>query len=634
MVDEVSFESVVINDPRERLCNRVCANLLREANYYTTSDEKISRLRADLHLVSQSDPEFVCQLAYYAREVLNIRTTSNFLLAWASTNTRTKPFLPAYFNASVRLPSDLLEVVELIQVLSSKAVEGKVYIPKVLQIAIKDKFPEFNIYQLGKYCSEGKRKRGLKARKDKRINDSNRAELEEAATRNEATHASRNKRMNRKAREREESKEEVPSFDKKKLSMKQVVRLCHLKEPAKEVMAILGKRYPENEDVFNASKLAQSGQFKPKLAGKRMKIPTPRTWETEVSMKGNRAEVWESLVKEAKLPFMAMVRNLRNMIETGVDEATHNINIARLNDPDEVGNSRMFPFRFLSAFEAIKVDMTYLQQLKEFSDPDTLSGNAKRIAKLKRPVEVISLETMTNYKLALENSIRIATSLNVKPIMGNSVIFCDVSGSMRTPISGGSGLGSVRDCMQIGILLGLMLRSVCKNVDFKVFSSKKPGKTNKCWLNVDVQDGSILDQMESVLELASKLGGGTDFPYDYVDKITRDREHIDTMFIFSDMMVSPGKNEFASTDSGKSNSISKVLDKYRKTVNPKMKFVTIDLAGSGRSLTGGEFDNDFLNLEVTGYSDAILRLVSELQISQIEAVTEAALAVVGRQQSN
>lgn len=636
MVEPPVFASRVIVDPRERLCNRVCANLLREANYYTTSDEKVRKIKEDASIVLQSDPEFVLQLAYYCREVLNIRSTSNFLLALAASDSRSKQYLPAYFGKSVRLPSDLLEVVELIQTLSPKATEGKVYVPKVLQIAIQEKFPEFNVYQLGKYCSEGKRKRALKTNKLKMIKESNERELEEAKQRGESPQVSRNKRTRRPATE--DAVVQELKINKRKLSMKQVVRLCHLKEPAREVMCILGKRYPADPDVFAASKLSAFGPFKAKLAGKRMKIPTPRTWETEVSMKGNCADVWEDLVKSAKLPFMAMLRNLRNMILTGVDLTTHNINIARLQDPDEIANSRLFPFRFLSAFQAIKVDIEELNALKEHREvakPVKRNGKkAKYTAKTLRPAEVISLETIRDYKEALETAIRISTTLNVKPIMGHSVIFCDVSGSMRTPISGGSGLGSITDCMQIAVLLGLMLRSVCKSVDFKIFSSIKPGRTKKCWLPVDIEGNNILEEMDKVLELASMLGGGTDFPYDYVDQITREGVHIDNMFIFSDMMVSPGKNEFANSASGKSNSIAKVLKRYRKNVNPQMKFVTVDLAGQGRSLVGAELDNDLLNIEVTGYSDAILRLVSELQISQVEAVKEAAIKMTGPAVSN
>jgi hypothetical protein len=41
-------------------------------------------------------------------------------------------------------------------------------------------------------------------------------------------------------------------------------------------------------------------------------------WETQISLKGNKAVVWQQLIDNKKLPFMAMLRNLRNMIKAGM----------------------------------------------------------------------------------------------------------------------------------------------------------------------------------------------------------------------------------------------------------------------------------------------------------------------------
>ena len=53
-------------------------------------------------------------------------------------------------------------------------------------------------------------------------------------------------------------------------------------------------RYPETSDEFYISRLP--GVWDPDKAGKRMKLPTPETWETQVSMKGNKAATWEDLL--------------------------------------------------------------------------------------------------------------------------------------------------------------------------------------------------------------------------------------------------------------------------------------------------------------------------------------------------
>ncbi|MFG1588302.1 TROVE domain-containing protein [Staphylococcus aureus] len=47
-------------------------------------------------------------------------------------------------------------------------------------------------------------------------------------------------------------------------------------------------------DAFFRSRLP--GLFEEEKAGKRMKLPIPETWETELSLKGNKAKVWEKLI--------------------------------------------------------------------------------------------------------------------------------------------------------------------------------------------------------------------------------------------------------------------------------------------------------------------------------------------------
>lgn len=42
--------------------------------------------------------------------------------------------------------------------------------------------------------------------------------------------------------------------------------------------------------------LVSLGLFDETRAGKRMKLPIPETWETQVSMLGNKAEVWQQLI--------------------------------------------------------------------------------------------------------------------------------------------------------------------------------------------------------------------------------------------------------------------------------------------------------------------------------------------------
>ncbi|MFE0776872.1 TROVE domain-containing protein [Streptomyces sp. NPDC058861] len=62
------------------------------------------------------------------------------------------------------------------------------------------------------------------------------------------------------------------------------------------------------------------------------------------------ATAWEAVIPSMGL--MALVRNLRNFDEAGVDDKTAAAIAARLADVDEVRASRMFPFRFWAAYKA------------------------------------------------------------------------------------------------------------------------------------------------------------------------------------------------------------------------------------------------------------------------------------------
>ena len=52
--------------------------------------------------------------------------------------------------------------------------------------------------------------------------------------------------------------------------------------------------YPATMEEFYQSRLPDT--FNPAMAGKRMKLPTPETWETQVSLKGNKATTWQELI--------------------------------------------------------------------------------------------------------------------------------------------------------------------------------------------------------------------------------------------------------------------------------------------------------------------------------------------------
>ena len=175
---------------------------------------------------------------------------------------------------------------------------------------------------------------------------------------------------------------------------------------------------PQSEDQSAAWKALLEGTLEP-----------PYTWEVELSKHGNNAETWEKLIDSGKVGYMALLRNLRNIINADPDNVWKVLDTIR--DPERVRKSKQLPFRFLSAYKE-------LEQI----------GSSKVFDALEE---------------ALEASIE-----NIPRIPGRTVIAVDVSGSMMWTISSKS---KVR-CSEIALLLGLIANRICEDSIFYVFDSR------------------------------------------------------------------------------------------------------------------------------------------------------------------
>lgn len=77
-------------------------------------------------------------------------------------------------------------------------------------------------------------------------------------------------------------------------------------------------------------------------------MKTPDTWEVALSAGKDKGKTFKRLIREKKLGYMALLRNLRNMVEAGVDEDF--IEKAIGNTP---GREKILPFRFVAAARAV-----------------------------------------------------------------------------------------------------------------------------------------------------------------------------------------------------------------------------------------------------------------------------------------
>eukprot|EP00039_Didymoeca_costata_P011565 m.163197 g.163197 ORF g.163197 m.163197 type:complete len:2596 (-) comp15214_c0_seq1:1529-9316(-) len=581
-----------------RFVNTMACSLVGSSEWFQPSDPTRQRITEHALEILQVDPEFVLKVALYARQELNLRTPSNLLLAFAASQNSSKALLKKYFSATIRLPSDWIEVAELCLTFKSGSDFGT--LPTALRKAMVHKFSEFDEYQLAKYNRKGK----PRAKHDVR----------EGNTRADSADTEGGEEL------------ELKSF-----TLKQLIRRLHIADPAQFVMAIVGKKYPDDPASFAKSRLP--GVFNRDLAGKRMKLKVPITWETQVSSLGNVASTWEMLIDNRKLPFMAMLRNLRNLLLANISTEHHDKICRMLTNHHAVVSSRQFPFRFFSAFEVLK-------QLKSNGTSQPNKRNPRPNSKSKKkkgdsrsneasPEFIPSNQTISRYMGALDAALRIATRYNVKPIKGHTLILCCIDDCMRIPCSTAKGLGKPREVLEIGILTGLMCKYAAEDCTFVLYSRALD------WHAVQLKEGTILHNMESLMEVASKtstticnrcgcrettewssmcdcascVGEGcafaevksdvdNGFPLSRLKTLLlMDQIHVDTFMHLSNSGTDPC-------------GIYDTVRKYRELTDSKLLYVSINLSANVSSIEDTVGD-DPRTIRISGYSDAVLRYIAD-----------------------
>jgi len=91
-------------------------------------------------------------------------------------------------------------------------------------------------------------------------------------------------------------------------------------------------------------------------------LEAPYTWEVRLSANGQLGgkdrlsdkDIWTELVSSGQVGYMALLRNLRNIVQAGLDTEvlkTHVCDV--ISNKDNVAKSKQFPFAFLNAYEAV-----------------------------------------------------------------------------------------------------------------------------------------------------------------------------------------------------------------------------------------------------------------------------------------
>lgn len=269
-------------------------------------------------------------------------------------------------------------------------------------------------------------------------------------------------------------------------------------------------------------------------------LETPYTWETELSALGQQRfesdeqkldafrDKWEELINSGKLGYMALMRNLRNMLQTDVSLLEMQKVASILSNAERVAKSKQLPFRYLSAYREIE--------------------------------QVTSIHTAAVMN-ALEAAVK-CSAANLEGFDENTrvLLASDVSGSMWHPVSARS---TVRN-YDIGLLLAMLLRNRCKQVVAGIFGDD--------WRVVNMPSDNILMATRQLEQLSNTVGFSTN-GYKVIDWLIEQDVVMDKVMMFTDMQMwdSTGHHK-RFEDSWK---------KY-KEIAPTAKLYLFDLAGYGQ----------------------------------------------------
>lgn len=297
-------------------------------------------------------------------------------------------------------------------------------------------------------------------------------------------------------------------------------------------------------------------------------LETPYTWETELSALGQvkyansdeRALAfrtkWEELIDSRKIGYMALMRNLRNIMEAGVSSEHISKVCASLSSAEAVRKSKQLPFRFLSAYREIS---------------RTGSPYASRIMNALEEAIVTSAENIAGFD---KNT--------------NVLLACDVSGSMQTPVSEKSKIL----LYDIGLLLAMLLNSRCENVISGIFGDS--------WKVVNMPSKGVLSNVDAFYRREGEVGYSTN-GYLVIEYLLEKNIRMDKVMMFTDMQLWNNRND---------TEIRTLWAQYKDRY-PAAKLYLFDLAGHGAAPLN-VMGEQYVNL-IAGWSDKIFDVLSGLE---------------------
>lgn len=498
---------------KTRLYKAAVTSLVGEDKFYTSGRAHDKMIRQDIRTVAQEDPEWILQLASYARNEMYLRSVAVVLLVEASQIPQCRPFVRKWTPHILKRADEPKEALAYALNTFGRPVHVG------LRRGIADAMLGFDEYQLTKYDS--RRKGGDVALSDVL-----------ALCRPRPTNA---------------SQEALFGY----LMGKEVDADLIPKVTAKREFDALEKWGPE------AKRLIKEGHV---------------TWEVAVTKFGNDKAVWDAL----DLPYMAALRNLRNLVAAGADVAPV---LAMLCDPERVRRSQQMPFRFWSAIKALGGDGLTVRDVYygRCADPfQVVGGDAGRVRK--------ALAT------ALEHS-----TANIPALPGKTLVMVDVSGSMDQEVSQRSDM----TCAEIAALFGAAIARRMPESLVVAFA--------ETYKFLDVSGMPIPDGMQHILRATQHSATYAHLP---IKHLRRSHSYVDRIILLSDMQCYSGRDYFHD------GTLPEEMVKYRAEVNPHVKLISIDLTGYR---TAPFLEGDPNTALLGGWSDRLFDFVKVFEQGDLDA---------------
>jgi len=337
----------------------------------------------------------------------------------------------------------------------------------------------------------------------------------------------------------------------REFSFKDALFLCNPK-PQNDEMAELFKLIASDElgsaDTWEAKQSALGQENKEK---------------SEDEAKVSKLEVWKEMIANKKLGHMALLRNLNNILKCKPDSAFMDDVCRELVRGAK--KSKQFPFRYWSAYKTLQKDHGH------HSDPFLFQKVSD----------------------ALEQAIRDSIK-SMSKFDGNTLIACDVSGSMVTPVSDKSIIQNI----DIGLVLGCLLKNVQKlNTILGVFGDEFKIITG-------IGNGVLAD-VRSSFDWSHKVGWST-MGYKVIEYLNKRNLDVNQVLVFTDCQVygSAGNGYYSN-----GNEMERQWSIY-KSKHPNAKLYMFDLSGYGNvplRLDKGDV------IHVAGWSDRIFEAVEYLR---------------------